>query len=206
MNLTDTLQQALTGLAATSALELIAVVLGIAYLLLAARENILCWYAAFISTAIYILLFWDVSLYMESALQVYYVAMAIYGWWQWRGGDRTTNKLAIRTLSRKQHSVAIGSVIILATINGYLLNRYTDAALPYLDAFTTWGAVLTTWMVAKKILENWLYWIVIDSLSIYLYLERGLALTAVLFALYVLLCFFGYAKWLNHYRQQSVNA
>ncbi|PID54872.1 MAG: nicotinamide mononucleotide transporter [Gammaproteobacteria bacterium] len=203
MSVIYTLQQAVDTLLATSALELIAVALGLAYLLLAARENIACWYAAFVSTAIYTLLFWDVSLYMESVLQVYYLAMAIYGWWQWRGGNNGSETLPIRSFSALQHGLAIVTVLTAVVITGFLLERHTDAALPYLDAFTTWGAVLTTWMVAKKILENWLYWIVIDSAAIYLYLQRGLALTALLFALYVLLCIFGYIEWQKHYRRQS---
>ncbi len=80
------------------------------------------------------------------------------------------------------------------------LHRYSEAALPFLDSFTTWGSVLTTWMVARKILENWLYWLVIDSVSIYLYLDRGLHLTALLFAAYLIIALFGYRKWLLHYR------
>jgi len=87
--------------------------------------------------------------------------------------------------------------------SGALLERYTDAALPYLDSFTTWGSILTTWMVTRKILENWLYWLVIDSVSIYLYLDRGLYLTAGLFVLYLIIVLFGYRKWLLHYQATS---
>ena len=84
-----------------------------------------------------------------------------------------------------------------------LLTRFTDAALPLLDSFTTWGSILTTWMVTRKILENWLYWLVIDSVSIYLYLDRGLHLTAMLFVAYLVIVVFGYRKWLRHYRETS---
>ena len=77
--------------------------------------------------------------------------------------------------------------------------------LPYIDSFTTWGSILTTWMVAKKLLENWLYWLVIDSVSIYLYLERGLFLTAALFAVYLVIVVFGYRRWHRHYRLQCAS-
>jgi nicotinamide mononucleotide transporter len=190
----------LTAVQAMSPWELAAVLLGIAYLLLAMRESLWCWYAAFISTGIFLLLFWDVGLLMESALQVYYLGMAMYGWWQWQHGGDGQQELAISSWGGRQHLLAIGAIVTASAMSGALLARHTGAALPYLDSFTTWGSVLTTWMVARKILENWLYWLVIDSVSIYLYLDRGLMLTALLFAAYLVIVIFGYRKWLLHYR------
>ena len=182
--------------------EALAVLLGIAYLLLAARESLWCWYAAFASTAIFLVLFWQVRLYLESALQVYYLGMAVYGWWQWkRPGEAGT--LAISRFGPRDHFLAITGVLVLSVLSGALLTRYTDAALPYLDAFTTWGAIVTTWMVARKILENWLYWIVVDGASIVLYLDRGLKLTAALFAAYLVIVTVGFFSWRRHYRAQA---
>lgn len=182
--------------------ETLAVLLGIAYLLLAMMEKISCWYAAFFSTLIFLFLFRDVNLLMESALQVYYLGMAVYGWWQWRHGNREDGSLAISRWPWRAHLAALAGVLVLTAISGSLLARHTEASWPFLDSFTTWGAVLTTWMVARKILENWLYWIVIDSLSIFLYVERGLYLTAGLFAVYVVIVIFGFATWMRHYRNQ----
>ena len=188
---------------AMSPWEAAAVALGIAYLLLAMRESLWCWYAAFTSTAIFLGLFWSVNLLMESALQVYYLAMAVYGWWQWQHGSRDHGKLAISSWGARQHLPAVGAVLLVSSLSGGLLHLYTEAALPFLDSFTTWGSVLTTWMVARKILENWLYWLVIDSVSIYLYLDRGLYLTALLFAAYLVIALFGYRQWSRHYRATS---
>jgi nicotinamide mononucleotide transporter len=182
--------------------EVIAVILGIAYLLLAVRENIACWYAAFISSAIFLVLFWDVSLLMESALQVYYLVMAVYGWWQWRHGDEADKALQIRRWRPAYHAGAIGMIIVAAGISGALLSQHTDAALPYLDSFTTWGAIFTTWMVTQKILENWLYWLIIDAASIVLYLDRELYLTAGLFVIYIIIAIYGFRQWLQSYRIQ----
>ena len=193
-------QQALQ---AMSLWELAAVVLGVAYLLLAMRESLWCWYAAFVSTAIFLFIFWQVNLFMESALQIYYLAMAVFGWWQWQQGSRASGQLEISRWSRRQHFYAIGSVLLISLISGGLLAQYTDAALPFLDSFTTWGSVVTTWMVARKVLENWLYWLVIDGISIFLYLDRSLYLTALLFMAYLVIAVFGYRTWLRHYRQQS---
>lgn len=183
--------------------EAAAVALGITYLLLAVQENLWCWYAAFASTVIYLFLFWDVNLLMESALQVYYLVMAVYGWWQWQHVDGDTGALPISRWQARTHLLAIGGVVLISLLSGALLQTYSDAALPFLDSFTSWGAVLTTWMVARKVLENWLYWLVIDAVSIYLYLDRGLYLTAGLFAAYIVIAAFGYRQWLLHFRQQT---
>lgn len=204
---TDALLQGLQQAAmAMSGWELLAVLLGIAYLLLAMRESLWCWYAAFASTAIFLVLFWEVSLLMESALQVYYLGMAVYGWWQWQHGNSGQQELAISRWGLRQHLLAATAVLGCTVASGALLQHYTGAALPYLDSFTTWGSVLTTWMVARKVLENWLYWLLIDSVSIYLYLDRELYLTAALFMAYLVIVIFGYRQWLLHYRQQHYPA
>ena len=198
----DFLATAQQQLLATSLWELLAVLLSAAYLLLALRENSLCWYCALASTAIYTGLFWDVSLLMESGLNAYYMAMAVYGWWQWRGSkgsaaDSKPQKSAIEISCwpLQKHLLAWVVIAVLTLVSGSLLANNTTAALPYLDSFTTWGSVLTTWMVARKILENWLYWIVIDGVSIFLYIDRGLYLTSLLFVAYVIIVVFGFFAW-----------
>ena len=182
--------------------ENLAVVLAVAYLLLAMWENSLCWYAAFISTAIYTLLFWHVSLLMESALNVYYMAMAVYGWWQWQKGGARHSGIAIQRWRMGRHVQVVTGILLISVLSGWLLSRNTEAAWPYLDSFTTWASVATTYMVAKKVLENWLYWVVIDALSIFLYLDRGLYSTAVLFVVYVVIAVFAYFNWRSRYQQQ----
>ena len=184
-----------------SLLELTAVVFAIAYLILAVRENILCWVAAGISTVIFLAIFWDVKLYMESGLQVYYLAMAAFGLHQWRQvGDGSTS-LQVSMWSMRKHLVALALIAMLTLISGYLLNSGTDAKLPYLDSFTTWASVVTTVMVARKVLENWVYWLVIDSVSIYLYIDRELYFTAILFAVYIVIIFFGWFSWSKNYQR-----
>ena len=186
----------------TSWWEVPAVVLAILYLVLAARENIWCWAAAFASTAIYIYVFFDVKLFLESALQIYYLAMAVYGWYQWRRPSDQSSSLPISTWSLKKHSLVIAATGAIVVTSGYLLHKNTTAALPYADAFTTWYAVVTTYMVTRKILENWGYWFVIDSVSVYLYYSRGLYLTALLFVAYLIIIVFGYVKWKKEYDRQ----
>jgi len=186
-------------------LEPLAVVLAIAYLLLAAREHLACWFCAFVSSAIYAVIFWDVSLLMESLLNVFYVVMAVVGWYEWRYGGKGHEGLNIRSLHPWQHGLIVLVLLVAAAGNGWFMANYTTAAWPYLDAFTTWASVLTTFLVVWKVLENWLYWFLIDGISIFLYVDRGLYLTALLFAAYVVIVVFGYVQWRRIYVNQTVN-
>lgn len=178
-----------------STLESISVAFGLAYVILAAKENIWCWPAALIGTGTAIFLFWDVSLLMESALNVFYVLMAVYGFYQWQYGGQRGDELAISSWQLPQHVKAIVLILALVLGSGYLLSNHTNAALPYVDSFTTWGAVVATWMVARKILENWLYWIVIDAVSVWLFVQKELYLYALLFVLYTVIAVYGYLQW-----------
>lgn len=201
-NITDNILQAL---AAMSLWEVAAVGFGIAYLALAMRQNSLCWYAAFIGTGIGAAVFWNVSLLMESALNVYYLAMAVYGWWSWRSG-KEDKPLPIQRWGWQQHSYALGLVVLLTLSSGYWLENYTHAALPYLDSFTTWGAVVTTWMVARKVLENWLYWLVVNNAAAYMYIHQELYLFAALMLVYLVMVIFGWFSWHKEYQQKHAHA
>jgi nicotinamide mononucleotide transporter len=194
---------ALDWLLAQDPWEALAVVLALAYLLLAVRENAWCWAAAFASTLIYLFLFWQGRLYMQSALQAYYLVMAVYGWWSWRGGGAGDAGLAITRRPWRWHLAWVAAVVAAAAISGALLARYTEAALPWGDALAAWGSLLATWMVTRKILENWHWWFVIDGLSLYLCVERGLYLTGGLFLAYLVIVVFGYLRWRKHYLEHS---
>jgi nicotinamide mononucleotide transporter len=182
------------GLRGYSAAEACAVALAIAYLVLAIRQDMLCWAAAFLSSLIYLMVFFSARLYMESVLQVFYAAMAIYGYRQWRYGGASHAGVKITTWRPRQHMTVIGVVVGSSAAIGWIM-AHTNAAFPFIDAFTTVAAVVTTYMVARKVLENWIYWFVIDSVSVYVYLARGLELTAALFMLYLVLIVFGFRRW-----------
>ena len=175
--------------------EALAVVLAVAYLVLAIRQNIWCWAAAAVSASLYLVILFDSKLYLQSALQLYYLAMAGYGWYHWRRPSDQANELPVTRWPLRNHVIAIGIVLLLVVISSQLMVRYSDAPLPHLDSFTTWGAVVTTFMVARKVLENWIYWFVIDSVSVYLYLSRELYFTAALFVAYLVMIVFGYLSW-----------
>ena len=183
--------------------EWLAVVLAIGYLLLAIRENIWCWFCAGVSTAIYIWLFFEARLYMESALNVFYFGMAIYGWAVWYSGRSGDEELPVSVWGRNVHAIAIASIVAASILSGYLLARYSDAAYPYVDSMTTFGAIWATFLVARKVLENWWYWLVIDAASIVIYWSRDLELTALLFVAYVVMIPFGLIAWRRSWRGQT---
>jgi nicotinamide mononucleotide transporter len=196
MDLFYFIQTALQELSNLSLAEITAVLLAIAYIVFAVRESLWCWPAAFLSTAIYTWLFWEVSLLMESALNAYYMGMAVYGYYVWRykHGD-TEDARPVISWPLTAHLWLIGLCTLASVLVGYVMANYTPAHYPWLDAATTVFAVVTTWLVAQKILENWLYWIVIDIASIYLYLQKGLMLTSALFLIYIVLAAIGYLRW-----------
>ena len=175
--------------------EVAAVLLALVYLVLVIRENILCWVAAFLSTSIYVVLMFQANLYMESPLQIFYIGMAIYGFYSWKHGLKPGEDLQVTSWPMIRNVLPVLFIFLATLISGYLLDNLTEAAMPYLDSLTTWGAIVGTWMVARKIIQNWHYWFIIDSISIYLYITRGLYLTALLCALYLVLIVVGYREW-----------
>ncbi|WP_019030161.1 nicotinamide riboside transporter PnuC [Colwellia piezophila] len=189
-------------------LELIAMLLSLAYVILAAKGSLWCWPAAFISTALYTVIFYDVLLLMDSALNAYYLLMAVYGYWQWskhNNNNQTDNsELTIVSWDLSWHIKICTGLALLAVALGYLMDNYTTAHFPYLDTFTTVFAVFATYLVANKVLENWLYWIVIDLVSIYLYIEKDLVPTTVLFVIFVIVACYGYTKWLKLYKHSVI--
>jgi len=183
-------------------LEILAAILAIIYLLLALKQDIRCWIAWIISSLMYLFVMLYAGLLMESALQIFYVGMGIYGWMQW-DKRAAQDKLSIRRWNKKQHFYAIGSLLCIVVISGYLLSLNSNAVAPYIDSFTTWGAILATFMVAKKVLENWIYWFVIDFVSVFLFLSRELYPTAALFVIYLVIIVLGYKAWLKAMRSNA---
>ncbi len=177
--------------------------LSILYLFLAIKQNIWCWVAGFFSTFIYTILFFDALLLMDSFLNLYYLLMSIYGWYSWKYTNKLIEKekLEISKLSLKTNLSSILILTCLSIILGYIMDNYTQAQYAYLDTFTTIFAIFSTFLLAKKILENWLYWIVIDTVSIYIYINKGFYLTTILFIIYTILAFIAYINWKKEYER-----
>jgi nicotinamide mononucleotide transporter len=182
-----------------SAWEILAVLFGIAYILFAAKESLWTWLFAFLSTFIYTILFWDGALVSSSLLNFYYMIMAVYGFILWRNGGVEGEELEITRWSLKKNIFIVISGILIAFLLAYLSDTYTEARFAYLDTFVMVFSVIATWMLANKVLENWLYWMVIDSAAIVLYWKSGYLATIVLFVLYVILAFYAYYSWWKTY-------
>ncbi len=174
--------------------EVGAVVLGVVYVVLAARENIWCWIFGILSSALSIYLFFLSKLYAESILYFYYVIAGIYGWYAWHK-RKGQNELKISTWKISHHLLAIVLGIALSLLLAWILKTYTDAQMPLVDAHTTIFSFIATYMVTRKKLENWLYWIVIDTVSVGLYASRGLYLYAFLMIIYTIIAISGYLSW-----------
>ncbi len=183
--------------------EIIAVLSAIAYLVLAIRQHIACWIFAAISAAIYVWLFVAAKLYMESVLNGFYLAMAVYGWFVWRSGGDASGTRPVTVWPLQSHIVALLSIAILALLNGFALSTWTDAVYPYIDSLTTWSAIWATFLVARKVLENWWYWLVIDAASVAIYWSRDLHLTSLLFVVYLVMIPFGLMAWSDTLRRQE---
>ena len=176
-------------------IEGLAVVFSLAYVVLAAKEHISCWIFGILGSLLSIWLFVDAKLYAESVLFSYYVVMGFYGWYAWSKGRDANQKLEIVIGSKKLHLLLMVGGYIGTFILFWILKTFTDAAMPLLDSFTTVFSFIATWMVAKRLIENWIYWIAIDALSVYLYLSRDLTLYAFLTFAYTGLAIYGYMEW-----------
>jgi nicotinamide mononucleotide transporter len=188
-------------LASLRPLEVVGVASALAYLLLAARQSLWCWLCALVSSLIYMYLMWQSQLFMETALNFFYAVMAIIGWQQWVRGGEKHEGVAIISFSWRQHLLCLAFTLLLTFANGWLMQRYTAAAWPFVDSFITWGSVLTTFLVVRKVLENWLYWVLLDGIAVFVYIDRGLYLTALLFMAYVVIVILGYFNWRRQYLQ-----
>ena len=175
--------------------EWIAVALALAYVLLAIRQSRLCWPAAAASSSIYLVLFAQGGLPMQAALQAFYIATSAYGWYAWRAGQGESQQLRVTMRPWPWHVAALGCVVVLTAANVYLLPGHGGPLVSGADAFVAWGSVLATWMVARKILENWIYWVVFDLAAAALYFAQGFHATAGLFLLYVVLSARGFVAW-----------
>jgi len=185
-----------------SILEYAAIVLAIFYVILAAKESIWCWYPAFVSSGIYVYLTYSANLVGESLISVFYVVMAVYGWWQWTFGKRKDELLKIAEWRITHHIRSILLGFVFAGALGKSFELFFHSAMPYLDAFTTSFSLIATFMVTRKILSNWIYWMVIDAFNIYLYWSRGLEPTAGLYFLYTILAIVGFLSWHKEWKKE----
>jgi nicotinamide mononucleotide transporter len=179
-------------------LEIVAFVLAVAMVVLNIRVNALAWPLAIASSLLYFLLFWNSRLYGDASLQIFFALIAGWGWWQWlRGTDAAGHALSVRRLGARGRVVTLVALIVAWPALALVLRRFTDTDVPWWDAFPTAASVLGQWLLGRKYVENWPTWIVVNVVATALFAYKGLWLTVVLYAVFVVMSMIGWRAWLR---------
>jgi nicotinamide mononucleotide transporter len=170
---------------------------------LAAKNNIWNWPIAIVSVGIYIVIFLEAKLYADTGLQVYFLAMNIYGWWFWSRKPADAPKVPVKRITKTEILLSSMGVVVFTALIGLFLYHKTDAAFPFIDSFCTACSLIAQIFLARKVLENWLIWIFVDIIYVGVYLAKGLHLTAGMYGLYVYIAFMGYLAWRKDAKLQA---
>jgi len=176
-------------------IEVVAVASGLLCVVLTVRANIWCWPAGIVSIIAYSFLFFSIRLYADALLQVFFLITSIFGWWYWLHGGKDRENAAISKLSRPGWILTLLSMIIAVLASGTLFSSYTDAHIPYWDSSIAGLSVTAQLLLMQKKLENWLFWIFCDILSIGVYIYKNIHLTALLYAVFLCLAVRGFFAW-----------
>jgi len=187
-------------LAALTPLEGIAVAFGLLSVWLSTRQHIWSWPTAIVNVGLYALLFFREKLYADMGLQVIYLALSVYGWYEWKFGGENRTELHVSRLTPRLAAAlgVLGAAGSLAL--GTLLHRTTDASLPYLDATLSVFSLIAQWMMTRKILENWALWIALDVVYVWMFVAlKQLHFTAFQYAVFLILAAKGLRDWKRSY-------
>jgi len=176
-------------------LEVAGVIFGVIAVWLTVKENILCWPVGLVNVSIYVVVFMRAKLYADMGLQVVYIALLIYGWYAWLHGGKEKQELAVSRTAARLWMALLFTGFVGAVVLGLTLKKTTDASLPYLDSLTTSFSLVAQFMSTRKLLENWIVWIVVDVIYIGIYIVKDLRLTAILYAIFLVLAVIGYRDW-----------
>ena len=179
-----------------SALEIVAFGLALLMVVLNMRVNALAWPLAIVSSLLYFALFSNSRLYGEASLQIVFVVVAMWGWWQWRRGTQSDGGvLRVRELSARARWGLLVALGVAWPAAGWFLKHYTDTDVPWWDAFPTAGSLIGQWLLGRQYVENWLVWIVVNVVSVGLFVYKGLWLTTLLYSLFIVLSVLGWRAW-----------
>ncbi|MEO0894922.1 MAG: nicotinamide riboside transporter PnuC [Bacteroidota bacterium] len=184
-------------------LEVIAVVFGIASVLFSRAENILVYPTGIISTSIYVYLLYYYGLYGDMGINAYYFSMSIYGWYRWSTPTKEKSPLKISWAGRKGNLTGLAVLIVSTPVIIYFLDNFTDSTVPYIDGFTTAIFFVGMWFMALKNIENWVYWIIGDLISIPLYHYKGLTLSSIQYVVFLVLAIMGLIEWIQKEKRQN---
>ena len=195
MNLLDIFDIIYQNFVDSSILEAIAVFFGILSVWFAKKENILVYPSGIISVVIYIYICFFAKLYADMGINFVFFVMSVYGWFMWSRKDEEKHILAISSCKRKDHLISAFMLVFFFITLSYFLSNYTDSNVPVIDSLTSSIFIVAMWLMARKKIENWIYWIIGNVISIPLYFYKDLALTSVQFTVFLVLAILGYLEW-----------
>lgn len=187
-------------------LEYFGVLTGLLYLFLEIRQHRAMWVVGFLTSLVYVFVFFFSKIYADMGLNIYYVAISIYGFWQWTRksgtgtsgtGEAAATQEAIlyRNMTPRLFAGISFAILALFALLYCVLHHFTDSPIPVGDAFTTAVGIVATWMLARRIIEHWIFWIIVNCVSVYLYYLRGLYPTMFLYICYAVLAAIGLYTW-----------
>ena len=185
-----------------TALEIFGAFFGFLAVYFTIRQNIWCWFFGLLQVILYCFVFFTAKLYSDMVLHIIYIFLQVFGWYSWKYGG--ANQTALRVTLIKNSSFWIGLTVLISLIAGYIMETRTDAACPYVDAFIMVASLTAQYLMIKKVLESWLFWIAVDVVAIGLYSYKNLYFTAVLYALFLIMAIIGYLQWKKAGNEQLI--
>lgn len=187
-------------------LEVIAVIFGLASVYFSKEENILVYPTGIVSTAIYVYLLYHAGLFGDMSINAYYFSMSIYGWYYWLRPKKDGVVPPISKANRRENLIGLGILILAFGMVYYILANHTSSTVPFIDSLTTAIFFVGMWFMARKNIENWMYWIIGDLITVPLYFYKGLGLTAIQYIVFLGLAVAGYYSWKKKLEEQAAVA
>ncbi len=197
------LQTFIAGFFGSTSVEIIACLSGFICVYLIIKRNIWCWPVGLLQVSLYLMIFYQAKLYSDAILHAIYVVMQFYGWWYWLQGRGRDHEIIIQPTSLSITLVWVMVALLGSYVLGYVMSTYTDASLPYPDAFTTVASLVAQWLLSRRHLINWGFWIAVDVVAISVYWQKALYPTSVLYATFLVMAIIGLWVWLNKYQAQK---
>ena len=185
-------------------IEILATITGLIYLVYSIKGKVLLWFYGLITSILSVYVFFKSRLYADTGINLYYVIVSIYGWIHWyKRGNDNKKELPVSRITLKNSLILLIITLLIFLFISYILTKYTDSTVILWDSFITAFSITATWMLARKIMEHWIIWVVVDALSIGLYLYKGLFPTVFLFLVYTILAITGYFEWMKQWKAQE---
>jgi nicotinamide mononucleotide transporter len=180
---------------AITTLEWIAFATGVIAVFLSTRQNIWNWPVAIVNVSLYFLLFYRAGLYSDMGLQLVYLLLSVYGWYEWLYGGANRTELRVSHASARTWLISAGVAVLFWLTLSTVTSRLQGVSLPHLDAALTTVSLVAQWMMTRKLVENWLLWIAVDLVYVPMFVYKGLCLTAGLYGVFLVLAVLGYVQW-----------